>query len=185
MIQWRYSLKANLRYPRITWCGIGFGAGLIIVIVLGYLGNSTIDTQKELYERTIVLQRETLSKQTLKIDTLKTEKADLVSQLKRHTITRPDGTVEETVESSSASHTESVESIKLSLQLEFSEKLRTVETEYRAKLTKYRKPNRLSIGYGTDLLPYVGISHTVFGPIIIEGSVNQGLELRLGIGIEL
>lgn len=172
----------KLRYPRLTWFGVGIGTGLIMLTIVITQNNQTIDVQKELYERTIVLQKQTLSKQMVKISQLKTERDNLKQQITTTKITNPDGSTEERTETNTDRQSTSTVQTDVLIESKVQIIQHRLETEYREKIQESRRYT-LSVGYNSNFTPYFNGTYRFSNSLLLDFGLDKKLDYKLGIGI--
>jgi len=165
---------------------IGFALGLTAVFTSIVGSNATISEYKTLL-RTSESRYEALNvRTTASITSLKRTNETLKQSIKTRKITKTDGTVIETSDTSTDTTTITVESVRQTLEIEYERRLAVEKSKHRSQMSKLtHRKLRLGIGYTTEM-EYIGRgSYNVYGPISIGGGITSGGTLQFDLGITL
>ena len=187
-----YKMTMNLKYPRLTYLGIGVAISILVSIFLGNHYDNVLKQQYTLTQTIMESNERLLKEQTIKIESLSAELKEERKKSKTHKIIHSDGSSEEWTESES----ESIESKMMQVRQE--EKLK-IEQEKQKEIAQIRQEllkeqssrNKLTLSFGldTDMNRYVIANYGAFldGRLGILGGVsvkpNSTPSYLFGLGI--
>ena len=132
----KYLTLGRIKYPRLTYLGIGLGIGLIVAIATGIISNSyvsKIETEFKLRQEEYITERQV---HTAKITSLTETNKQLKSRTVKVKLIKPDGTIEEREEIDLDSNTSIISNIQMEYKLRIENETLKIREEYSRKLVE-------------------------------------------------
>jgi methionine aminopeptidase len=169
-----YKQIMNLKYPRLTYLGIGLFVGILMAGILGNHYDNVITQQYELTQKMIETNERLVTEQHKKIETLSQELKSVREKAKTHKIIHSDGSSEEWTESESETVESKLTKVKEEERIrQEKEKLKLVK-EYEEKLTiskSERKKLKVMAGLHSDMRKFLMADYTFWGPFGVNGGI--------------
>ena len=174
------------KYPRIIFLLMGFALGMVVVGTNNHWASVSISEFKRVAMEKETRYEELLATSHIKIEELSKTNEKLKQHIKRKTVTLPDGTVTEEIETDTDSTTVTETEIRTSIEIEYERKLTTEREKHVAEINKItNRKLRISGGVLTDLRYYIHGSYSVWGPFSIGGGATSDGTMMIDIGINL
>jgi biopolymer transport protein ExbB/TolQ len=155
---------SNLKYPLLTFLGIGILMGVLLAGVIGGLGFQQITR----LEKENVRLENKVDLQTSHIESLRTVNESLKKKTSKVRIVRPNGEVIETESTESEAHREVAEKVREEYRRELREELRE-----EARLLQKSSPASVGVTASSNRELYVQSKFSVFGNFSLGLGVSK------------
>ena len=183
MAEW---LQKNLKFPRLTFLGIGFLLGLSIALVSGWQFTTRIEEVEKIRETQLKEKQTTIQSLESRYSRLETEHKKMKSHVHISEKTNADGSTERTYDSKKSVESEKkvVEHQLTIQQLHYERKMELMEWEFEKKrIEESRASVSANIGYDSTLSKYIYLDYNFWGPLQmgLYGTDRGVYGLSLGI----
>lgn len=178
----------TLKYPRLTYLGIGLGIGLLMTSVVTSSFNTRIEELETIRKQQLSDKSQLISNLETKYSKLETEHKKMKSHVHITERTNPDGSTERIYDSKRSVETEKrVEVHQITIQqLRYERQIDLIRFEYEKKRIEETRPSaNLSVGMDNNFDKFIHVHYSVSSPVTFGLWSSQNGTYGLSFGVSL